>query len=81
MTKPYDAQHGIMLDGSFALHCTGCEECRRFDAEKPATVALLCLEGSVLWKKENHEPTPRVAQHRPETVVSKEAAKRAMKYK
>lgn len=81
MSKLYHAERGVLLDGDFNLHANNCASCAQFNAEKPATAALLCLEGSVLWKRKNHEPQPRKKEFKPETVRSSKEVKAAMKYK
>lgn len=83
MRKPkvYLAETGIALDATFAHHATNCEQCMRYDADKPSTLALQCLEGSVLWKRENSTPIKREKADQSATVVSKSEAKAAMKYK
>jgi hypothetical protein len=79
--KNYDPQNGVMMDANFVSHQTICDQCKRFDAEKPATIALMCLEGSVLWKRENGITIKREAPAKPDTVVSKDEVKRVMRYK
>lgn len=44
---------GVPMDANFHSHQTNCERCKQLDIEKPATLALLCLEGSILYKQEN----------------------------
>lgn len=79
--KVYRAESGIALDSTFAHHSTSCEECQRFDAKKPATIALMCLEGSVLWKRENGVTIKREQEERSQSWASKADVKRAMRYK
>ncbi len=81
MTKAYKAEKGVELDSSFAFHCSRCDVCKRFEANKPATVSLLCLEGSVLWKRENVTATPRSAPARGDHYASAAEVKRLMRYK
>lgn len=83
--KDYHVARGIPLDAGFAEHAESCERCRQFDPVKPETGASLCLEGSVLWKREN-ERRPR---HKPAGStsdmfgfkVSKNEAKRLTRHK
>ena len=49
--KAYEPALGIAIDSTFAAHVEHCQKCQRYDATKPATLALLCLEGSILWKQ------------------------------
>lgn len=79
--KQYFPERGVLLDSSFAFHAQSCESCKRFNAERPETAALLCLEGSVLWKREKAEPAKRKEEWRPPTFVSKAEVKAKMKYK
>jgi len=79
--KTYRAETGIALDSTFLYHAASCEQCKLYDESKPATLALQCLEGSVLWKREHATPVSREQGWKPDTVVSKDEAKRAMKYK
>jgi hypothetical protein len=37
----------------FKTHLTMCEKCRRYNPERPATMSLLCLEGSILLKAQH----------------------------
>lgn len=50
--KTYVAQRGVQLDADFTSHVAGgCEQCHQFDPERPATAAVMCLEGSVLYTR------------------------------
>lgn len=80
-TKVYRAESGVLLDSTFAHHSTSCKECQRFDADKPSTIALMCLEGSVLWKRENGVTVKREQEERPRNWASKADVKKAMRYK
>lgn len=79
MTKPYDARLGIKIDSDFTAHLAKCARCCGFD-EKPASLVALCLEGSLLWKRENEVGGKRV-RDRPSTWRSKDELKRVMKFK
>lgn len=79
--RPYHAERGMPLDGSFAIHAPLCDKCQKFDPDKPATIALMCLEGVVLWKAANREVVARKPNWKPDTVRSKKEVKAAMKYK
>jgi hypothetical protein len=81
MTKSYHAEKGVAIDDTFAHHLHNCARCRQFDAAKPATVALLCLEGAVLWKRENGVKVTPEREQKKETIVSKVEAQKAMRYK
>ncbi len=50
MTKVY-GQFGVQIDPDFQSHRDNCEQCCALIL--PAELAKLCLEGSVLWKREN----------------------------
>lgn len=79
--KVYHAERGVAIDDCWANHVHHCVPCRQFDATKPATVALLCLEGAVLWKRENGvKVTPERAEKQ-ETIKSPAEVRRAMRYK
>lgn len=79
--KTYIAATGIPLDDCFTNHLYNCETCKQFDQKKPATVALLCLEGAILWKRENGVKVTPERPVKDETFVSKDAARKAMRYK
>ncbi len=71
------------IDAStFAEHVQHCDRCRRYDAEHPDTLALLCLDGSVLLKN----GAPKVVKPKPvlptdKNKTSKKEAQRLMRYK
>ena len=79
--KKYEAEHGVPLDANWRTHSTDCAECKRFDADKPATIGLMCLEGAVLWKRENAVGPKRQTVDRPDNWASKSEVKAAMRYK
>lgn len=80
--KAYHTNHGIPLDANFVSHTALCEQCRAFDPERPQTAVSLCLEGSVLWKRENAVAAPKAPRIQPSgTTVSRDEARRAMRYK
>lgn len=81
MTKIYNSALGIAIDDCFANHVYSCATCKQFDAAKPATVALLCLEGSVLWKRENGVKVTPEREEKKSTVVSKAEVKKVARYK
>lgn len=72
---------GVPLDASFAEHREACEQCREFSPEQPGSAACLCLEGSVLWKRENVRKPAKLPEPRDDFHVSKAAVKRAMRYR
>lgn len=78
--KPYRADVGVQLDPSFTSHLARCEQCAQFDASQPASAALLCLEGSVLWKRENKVAAPRQLFVRDGNKASKDEIRRITKY-
>lgn len=76
------AGSGFPLDGaSFAQHAVACADRGRFDAAKPATLALLCLDGAVLWKKDNAQPVKRETKEHSSYHTSASAARKLMQYK
>lgn len=79
--KIYRAEVGIQIDDCFANHVYNCATCKQFDAAKPASVALMCHEGSVLWKRENGVKVTKEREERSETFASKAEVKKAMRYK
>lgn len=80
--KEFDTNRGLQLDANFESHVSGgCERCRQFDATKPATAALMCLEGAVIYKRDNVVRGRSTAATRPSTFASKAEVKRLMKYK
>lgn len=80
--KAYDPHAGgVPLDANFVEHCRICERCQQFDPSKPATASLMCLEGAVLYKRDN-VTRPRVArQERPESFATKAQVKALMRYR
>jgi hypothetical protein len=78
--KLYHPAHGVAIDDTWATHVHRCDACRQFDATKPGTLALLCLEGSVLWKRENQDKS-KPKKERDESYASPKAIKAAMRYK
>lgn len=79
--KVYNSSTGITLDANFLTHVANCEQCKRFDEKKPGTLALMCLEGTVLWKRENGVTIAPEKPPKGDHWVSKQEAKRQMKYK
>lgn len=79
-----DIGRGMFLidAGSFLEHQAGRDRCRRYDAGKPDTLALLCLDGSILLKND----CPKLVKPKPvlpsdKEKVSKKDARMAMRYK
>ena len=60
MTKAYTSQ-GVQVDGNFDVHEALCSRC--YHAERGGGSALggMCLEGSILYKREHHIPRKTVA--------------------
>lgn len=79
--KKYDASRGVQLDANFLSHAGDCEQCRRYDAEKPATLALMCLEGAVLYKRDNAVRPRSETATRAGTYASKATMKSLMRYR
>ena len=77
--KIYNASNGIALDDCLANHILHCKQCQQFDKDKPATLARCCLEGSILWKRENVIASP--SRESPKFHCSKDELRREMKYK
>lgn len=81
--------HGMPLDADFRSHADLCECCRAFDTSKPITATELCLEGSILWKRDNEQAKQKVVVnefHEGDFIggghrVSRDKAKQAMRYK
>jgi hypothetical protein len=79
--KAFQPGAGFQLDGDFATHTSHCADCRQFDADKPATAALMCLEGSVLYKRDNPDRRTRSEAQRDDNYATKAQIKAAMRYK
>lgn len=79
--KMYHPEKGVPIDGDFLIHLSNCAQCRRYDATKPGTLSLLCLEGSVLWKRENVVSVPKTTRRSDDSYASPKDLKAAMKYK
>lgn len=79
--KPYDASRGVLLDADFTQHCKTCERCAQFDAAKPATAALMCLEGSVLYKRDSVVRERKPQADRGDHYATKAEVKAAMRYR
>lgn len=80
--KVFDANRGLQLDATFESHvANGCERCRQFDATKPATAALMCLEGAVIYKRDNVTRPRSVTADRPDNFATKAQMKAAIRYK
>lgn len=80
-SKKYDANFGALLDESFATHSRDCPDCQRFDAEKPATASLMCLEGSVLYKRDNVTRPRSARPERDDNYATKQQIKAATRYR
>lgn len=72
---------GVPMDANFISHTANCANCKQFDAAAPATFALLCLEGSVLWKRENTDAPKREPLARGQFETTTKHAKELMRYK
>jgi hypothetical protein len=81
MRKNYEAEKGVLMDANFVSHCSNCAQCRMFDAERPASISVMCLEGSVLWKRENAVAAKREPVRKSDNYASKDELKRIMRYK
>jgi hypothetical protein len=47
-----DKAGAFRIDGAFRWHRKNCDQCRRYIPSSPATLALLCLHGAILWKQQ-----------------------------
>jgi len=71
---------GVPLDPDFLTHQGACERCRAFDG-LPASAANLCLEGSVLWKRENIAAPPPDPLPSDENRATKQQLRAVTRYK
>ena len=73
--KNYIPETGVPVDGSFVEHKRNCRRCAS------GKLSELCLEGSVLWKREN--AVKRETKRAPdgEYHTTKAHAKELMRYK
>lgn len=78
--KQYSAARGIQMDATWFSHAASCSQCRRFNESKPATAALMCLEGSVLYKRDN-AVVKREHAEKPDNYATKAQMKAATKYR
>jgi hypothetical protein len=82
MTKNYIADKGVPLDENFLRHTAGCDKCRKFKPESPASAAHLCMEGAVLWKRENATAAVRQPKYADSQFRASAAeVKKLMRYK
>ena len=81
MTKLFDANRGLQLDKDFTEHARDCRGCKQFDPKKPATSVHLCLEGAVLWKRDNVKAPKRPRVERGEFFATKSEMKRVTRYR
>lgn len=74
---------GLMMDANFTTHRATCNQWREYVESEPATLGCLCLEGSVLLKRDTAASRPRSMERAPrdEHLVSKDELKRRMVYK
>jgi hypothetical protein len=79
--KVFSAARGIQLDHNWEQHAAVCEACGQFDAKKPATAAAMCLEGAVLYKRDNIEKPQTPKPERTDNYATKAQMKAAMRYK
>jgi len=80
--RAYVPTRGFQIEGqTFAQHQRSCPRCGRFDEEKPATLALLCLDGSVLWKKDNTVATERDSRPLSPYHAPAKEVRKLMRYK
>lgn len=80
--KPFKPEEGgVLMDANFKTHVALCELCQRFDEEIPSTAAQMCLEGSVLWKREHPSEAKRGRLERPSTWRSMDEIMAVTKYK
>lgn len=79
--KEYKPDRGVLMDSNFENHAAHCESCKLFAPDRPATAAHLCLEGSVLWKRDNPAPRSRAEVPRDEHYCTKGEMKRLKRYR
>ncbi len=79
--KDYDVYNGIPLDHTFAQHILTCSDCVKVNSANSATLRHLCLEGAVLWKRENQEKRKTGEKIVDDHIVKKSEMWRHMKYK
>jgi hypothetical protein len=68
---------GVAMDADFLSHTSCCERCRTAQSN----LGALCLEGSILWKRDNERRIAPEAVAKDEHIASKERARAAMRYK
>jgi len=79
--KPFHVETGVLLDESWWYHRQVCERCKSFDAERPATAANMCLEGAVLFKRDNTVRVKRPEPERDDNFATKAQMKALMRYR
>ena len=79
--KEYDYSRGVLMDGTWDSHKAQCERCGRFDSATPATAAEMCLEGAVLYKRDNVARPQSGRGKRDEHFASKAQMKAVTRYK
>lgn len=78
--KNFDPNRGLQLDGTWEDHARACDRCAQFDPTKPATAAAMCLEGAILYKRDN-AVARRQRVGRDENRGTKAQVKALMRYK
>lgn len=79
--KPFEVHTGVRLDESWWYHSQVCERCAKFDEKKPATAVEMCLEGAILFKRDNAKAQPKPETQRDEHYATKAQVKAAMRYR
>lgn len=79
--KIFEAERGVLMDAYFTSHQGYCAACQRFNPSKPATAALMCLEGAAPWKRDNTKAPKREPVQRSEFFATKGQMKALTRYK
>lgn len=74
---------GVPIDANLSHHKLGCEQCKRTPADivSASDLALLCLEGSILWKRENEVKMRAAADPEKKRRLKPDEVRSLMKYK
>lgn len=79
--KEFSLFTGLQMDSTFEFHRTTCTRCAAFDRAKPSTAGAMCLEGSVLWKRDNVAAKKKPPEPVDEFRGTKAQVQAAMRYK
>lgn len=75
--KDWISGYGVPMDANFNTHRASCELCKAAEDN----LASLCLEGSILWKRENAVQPKKEPTRRSEFWCSKAQMKSLMRHK